>query len=160
MPDIEKIRQLVEMMVANDLIELSVRDGDQEITLRRPGPVATGSATIPPNPGAAAAVAGRAGEAGEADSPRAALPGEVASVDFVEVRSPMVGTFYEAPDPDSPPYVQPGSQVTPATVVCVLEAMKVFSEIKAETAGTIERILVKNAQPVEYGQPLFLVRPL
>ncbi len=72
----------------------------------------------------------------------------------------MVGTFYAAPDPESSPYVQVGSQVTPGTVVCILEAMKVFSEIKAEVTGAIERVLVKDAEPVEYGQSLFLVRPV
>jgi acetyl-CoA carboxylase biotin carboxyl carrier protein len=71
----------------------------------------------------------------------------------------MVGTFYVAPDPDSPPYVQVGAVVHPDAVVCIVEAMKVFNEIKAEVAGTIEKILVKNEQPVEFGQPMFLVRP-
>jgi acetyl-CoA carboxylase biotin carboxyl carrier protein len=71
----------------------------------------------------------------------------------------MVGTFYAAPDPDSKPYVSPGSEVGPDTVVCIIEAMKVFNEIKAEVAGTIEKVMVQNAQAVEFGQPLFMVRP-
>ncbi len=157
LPDIQKIRELVEMMVANDLIELNVRNGDQEITLRRPNPMATEIAALPAS--AVAPVAAPA-DAGGGPPPEAKLPGEVVPVDFVEIRSPMVGTFYTAPDPDSPSYVQVGSHVSPTTVVCILEAMKVFSEIKAETTGTIEKILVKNAEAVEYGQPLFLVRPV
>ena len=72
----------------------------------------------------------------------------------------MVGTFYSASDPDAAPYVSVGQQIQAGMVVCILEAMKVFNEIKSEIAGTVERILVTNAQPVEYGQPLFLVRPL
>ena len=72
----------------------------------------------------------------------------------------MVGTFYSAPDPESPPFVKAGQDIHAGMVVCILEAMKVFNEIKSEVAGTIERVLVKNAQPVEYAQPLFLVRPL
>jgi len=80
-------------------------------------------------------------------------------VEYVEIKSPMVGTFYAAPDPDSPPFVQLGSTVNPSTVVCIVEAMKVFNEIKAELSGTIQKILVKNEEPIEYGQPLFLVRP-
>ena len=73
--------------------------------------------------------------------------------------SPMVGTFYTAPDPDSSPFVQVGSEVSADTPVCIIEAMKVFNEIKAEVAGTIERILVQDQQAVEFGQPLMLVRP-
>ena len=65
----------------------------------------------------------------------------------------MVGTFYAAPDPESKPYVQPGTEVGPENVVCIIEAMKVFNEIKAEVAGTVERVMVQNAQPVEFGQP-------
>ena len=79
--------------------------------------------------------------------------------ELLTIKSPMVGSFYSASDPDSPPFVEVGSQVTPSTVVCILEAMKVFSEIKAEVSGTIEKILATNSQAVEYGQPLFLVRP-
>ncbi len=71
----------------------------------------------------------------------------------------MVGTFYASHDPDSPPYVQVGSEVEPETVVCIIEAMKVYNEIKAEVAGVIEKVLVRNEEPVEFGQPLFAVRP-
>ncbi len=71
----------------------------------------------------------------------------------------MVGTFYSAPDPDSPVFVKVGQQLGVGSVVCIVEAMKVFNEIKSEIAGTLERILVKNGQPLEYGQPMFLVRP-
>lgn len=151
MQEIEKIRQLVEMMVANDLVELSIRDGDQEIKLRRPTvglEVATATPALP------ARMAPTTAADDDAETNGAAI-----SAKHSEIRSPMVGTFYSAPDPDSPPYVKPGDQVGPGTVVCVLEAMKVFSEIKAEISGFIERILVKNGEAVEYGQPLFLVRP-
>ncbi len=78
---------------------------------------------------------------------------------LVEIKSPIVGTFYATPSPDSGPYVEVGSQVTPQTVVCVIEAMKVMNEIKAETSGTIVEVLVTNGQAVEYGQVLFRVRP-
>jgi acetyl-CoA carboxylase biotin carboxyl carrier protein len=71
----------------------------------------------------------------------------------------MVGTFYAAPDPDSPPYVSVGSEVVEDTVICIVEAMKVFNEIKAEVRGTIEKVLVGNEEGVDFGQPLFLVRP-
>jgi len=76
----------------------------------------------------------------------------------VEIKSPMVGTFYRAPAPDAPPYVDIGSEVNPETVVCIIEAMKVMNEIKAEVTGVITEILVENGAPVEFGQPLFKVR--
>lgn len=150
----DKIRELIGMMVDNDLIELSLRDGDVEINLRRPNPTAVVAhapapvhVTHSPAPAAHAAI------------PDVFVKGEVVGVEYQEIRSPMVGTFYASPDPESPPFVQVGSHVGPSTVVCILEAMKVFSEIKAETSGIIERIQVKDGQAVEYGQALFLVRP-
>ena len=154
MLELDRIRQLVEMMIANDLVELSLRDGEVEVNLRRPNPNSNDTPILhavhaSPNPAHYA----------PSIPPEAKLPGEVVGVEFQEIRSPMVGTFYASPDPDSPPFVQVGSNVGPATVVCVLEAMKVFSEIKAETSGTVERILVRDGEAVEYGQPLFLVRP-
>ena len=160
MLDVDKIRQLVEMMVANDLVEISLRDGDVEVNLRRPnpnGPVPVQLADSTVNPAAPPAASAPTGEAA------AALPAAPAAEEesnLAEIPSPMVGTFYASPDPDSPPFVTVGSEVHPESVVCILEAMKVFNEIKAEVSGTIERILAKNEQPVEYGQPLFLVRPL
>jgi acetyl-CoA carboxylase biotin carboxyl carrier protein len=78
---------------------------------------------------------------------------------LIAIESPMVGTFYSAANPDSPPFAAAGAKITPSTVVCLIEAMKVFNEIKAEKSGTIERVLVKNGDAVEFGQKLFLVRP-
>jgi acetyl-CoA carboxylase biotin carboxyl carrier protein len=153
--DIDRIRQLVDMMVTNDLVELSLRDGDLEVNLRRPtgsvgeAPVVMGQpVAMNPVPGAGVQAPGQPAPAAEEEDGKT-----------VEINSPMVGTFYAAPDPDSPPYVRVGSRVNPDTVVCIVEAMKVFNEIKAEVSGTIEKILVKNEQPIEYGQPLFQVRP-
>jgi len=153
--DIDKIRQLVDMMVSNDLVELSLRDGDVEVSLRRPNS----------HPGECAPIVASTGvTASAALEPTAAvlrqLPASESEPDakLVEVKSPMVGTFYTAPDPESPPFVQPGAHVHPDTVVCVLEAMKVFNEIKAEVEGVIERVLAKNGQAVEFGQAMFRVR--
>ena len=156
MLETDKIRELVEMMVANDLIELSLRDGEVEISLRRPNPSAACShmqmsAPVQGHPGSAAMH--------QPNVPDVFVKGEVVEVEFHEIRSPMVGTFYASPDPESPAFIQVGSHVGLSTVVCVLEAMKVYSEIKAETTGVIERVLARDGQAVEYGQPLFLVRP-
>lgn len=157
MLDIEKIRELVTMMVANDLVEVSLRDGTEEINLRRPQPQAAGCGPQWNVQGApqgfpqfmpSDAAPGGGGALAKADDH-----------DLIEIASPMVGTYYSAVDPETPPFVQVGSAVHPGLVVCILEAMKVFNEIKAEISGTVERILVRNAQAVEYGQPLFLVRP-
>ncbi|MCX7900200.1 MAG: acetyl-CoA carboxylase biotin carboxyl carrier protein, partial [Methylocystis sp.] len=82
-----------------------------------------------------------------------------AQANLIEIKSPMVGTFYRAPSPEAEPYVTVGKEVEEDTVVCIIEAMKVMNEIKAETKGVIRKILVENATPVEFGQPLFLVEP-
>ncbi len=147
--DIEQVRQLVELMKEHDLTELLVRDGDKRVILRR-GP--KGQVVV--NPSAMQAVM-------PASAPAVPTPVAAPAEDtgLVPIRSPMVGTFYSASDPNSKPYVSPGTEVGPDTVVCIIEAMKVFNEIKAELAGTVEKVMVQNAQPVEFGQPLFMVRP-
>jgi len=97
-----------------------------------------------------------------AAAPAAAAPKAAAAAiddDTVPIESPMVGTFYTAPGPGKPAFVQVGSKVGPDTIVCLIEAMKIFNEIKAETSGTVEAILAKNASAVEFGQPLFRIRP-
>src|SRR6185369_879890 len=88
-----------------------------------------------------------------------ATPAAISAND-IEIKSPMIGTFYPAPSPESANYVEVGSEVGPETVVCIIEAMKVMNEIKAETRGVITEILVENAKPVEFGQPIFKLRPL
>jgi acetyl-CoA carboxylase biotin carboxyl carrier protein len=162
--DLKKIKDLVQLMVDNDLAEISLRDGAEEVNLKRSGvgnPVVA-SASLPPPAVAALPPAGGLPEP-EAPAPSGPQEKSAASVEqegeLLAVRSPMVGTFYSASSPDAPPYVQIGSQVTPDTVVCIVEAMKVFNEIKAEVSGIVERILASNEDPIEYGQELFLVRP-
>ncbi|MHC4126712.1 MAG: acetyl-CoA carboxylase biotin carboxyl carrier protein [Planctomycetota bacterium] len=145
MLDIRKLKELVRLMVNNDLTELDLRDSEEQVTLRRPGPgqapqVVTGPAVATAAPPAA-------------DTTAAIGP------DMLTIDSPMVGTFYAAPNPDSPAFVNVGSNVDAETLVCLVEAMKVFNEIKAGCSGTIERVLVSNAEPIEFGQPLFVVRP-
>jgi len=140
--DIKHLKNLVALMVENDLSRLELREGDRRILLRRGQPVVAGApAAGAAPPGVAAAPAGPAAE------------------NEVLIRSPMVGTFYATAEPEAPPLVAVGSTVTPATVVCLIEAMKVFNEIKAEVAGQITKVLVKNAEAVEFDQPLFAVAP-
>ncbi len=91
--------------------------------------------------------------------PEAAEAGEEADVNLIEIKAPMVGTFYRAPAPDAQPYVKEGDMITPGKVLCIIEAMKLMNEIESEVTGRIKKILVENAQPVEFNQPLFLVEP-
>jgi len=143
--DIDEIKELVRLMVENDLAEMDITEGDNKVRLRRgaSGEVIT-SVAPPPAPPAAAAP--------EADAE--APPAE----DLVEIRSPMVGTFYVAPSPDSDAFVSVGAAVTAGETVCIVEAMKVMNPIEAECSGQIAEICVENAQPVEYGQVLFRVK--
>lgn len=161
MIDIRKLKELVRLMVENDLSELDLQDQQETVTIKRGGqapvihhaPVAV-PAYAPPAP----AAAGEAESASESGA-GGASPGAVDTAGLVPITSPMVGTVYLAPNPEAPPFVTAGANLGPDTTVCLIEAMKVFSEIKAETAGTIERVLVSSGQAVQYGQQLFLVRP-
>ncbi len=159
MLDIDKIRMLIEVMVANDLVEISLRDGEEEVNLRRPNTAAVAGAPelIMPgaNPHSVAVVAPGPLPAEQVGGPEA----QADESELVEIPSPMVGTFYAASSPEAPPFVKVGQHVHVGMVVCIVEAMKVFNEIKSEVAGTLERVAAKNAEPVEFGQPLFLIRP-
>lgn len=152
--DLDKLRELIELMEKHGLTEISLRRGEESWRLRRgPNEVlqmvpAGGYAPAAPSPQAAAA----------AHAP-AAPPSEAPAQKLLEIKSPTVGTFYAAPSPDDPPFVSVGARVERDTVVCVIEAMKVFNQIQAEVSGTIAEILVNNGDAVEFGQPLFRVRP-
>ena len=152
--EIKDIRRLVKLMADNALTELDIKPGETKIHLRRGGQE---SHVVPAGPAAPVATTPTAPQAApqQAASAQAAEPAE----NLIEVKSPMVGTFYTAPSPDSDPFVTTGARVGEDTVVCIVEAMKVMNEIKAECSGTIAEICVKNAQPVEFGQVLFRVRP-
>ena len=159
MIDIRKLKELVRLMVENDLTELDLRDQEETVTVKR-GPqgvpmMMAPSMGMPMVSAAGGASAARAGD-GEGDAEPAA---SATSEGLQAIESPMVGTFYASPNPDSPVFVKVGDSVGPDSVVCLVEAMKVFNEIKAEVSGTIERVLVKNGEAVEFGQKLFLVRP-
>jgi acetyl-CoA carboxylase biotin carboxyl carrier protein len=148
--DLEKIEQLLEIMKANDLVEIEVKSGDEKIVLKRAQPQVTAvPMTAPAGPTGAAVPA----------APTAAGEQEAAPSKLIEIKAPMVGTFYATPNPDAEPYVEVGSKVTQSTVVCIIEAMKVMNEIKAETEGTITEVFVKSGQAVEYGTVLFKVKP-
>ena len=151
--DPQKIRHLVELMKEYDLGEIDLRQGDTRVQIRRGAePAMIGVARpggVPPPLPAAPAEPAKADPAAAAES--------VKEEQLALIRSPMVGTFYSAPDPESSPFVEVGDYVGPQTAVCVVEAMKVFNEIPAEVSGRIVAVLVENGDPVEYGQPMFKV---
>ncbi len=152
--DIRKIRRLVDLMKEYDLSEIDLQQGDTRIQLRRGGKAVAVAPEVRPAPAIAAA------PPAVAETPRPAAPPAAAKPDdehIVLIRSPMVGTFYAASDPDSPPYVKVGDPVGPESVVCIVEAMKVFNQIPAEVSGKIVAVLVENGAPVEFGQPIFKV---
>ncbi|MBX3390644.1 MAG: acetyl-CoA carboxylase biotin carboxyl carrier protein [Phycisphaeraceae bacterium] len=157
MIDPNKLKDLIKLMVDNDLTEIDLQDDKETVTIRRgQPPVASVPMMYAPHAPAAAASAPSAPVASSASAPAPAISSDAG---LIAIESPMVGTFYSAANPDSAPFVTAGAKVSPATVVCLIEAMKVFNEIKAEKGGTIERVLVKSGEAVEFGQKLFLVRP-
>jgi acetyl-CoA carboxylase biotin carboxyl carrier protein len=156
--DIKEIKRLVKLMIDNDLTELNIADGDQKVSLKR-GPGDQGRVVVNPAIAPAAAPIAAAPGPGDANGSDQGGVVEEPRSDLIEITSPMVGTFYHSSSPDSDAYVSVGDAVGDETVVCIVEAMKVMNEIKAECRGKIAEICVGNAQPVEFGQVLFRLTP-
>jgi acetyl-CoA carboxylase biotin carboxyl carrier protein len=162
--DINKIRTLIDTLVEKGIEEFELEEGDLRIRIRRAGAsvpasvpvtvVHTAAATAPP-----AAVSAPAPQPAPVAVPAAAEETPEEAGLFI-VRSPIVGTFYESPSPGSPEFAKVGDNVEVGQVLCIIEAMKLMNEIEAEVAGQIVRRYVANAQPVEYGQSLFAIRPV
>jgi acetyl-CoA carboxylase biotin carboxyl carrier protein len=165
--DLKEIKSVIDLMTKNGLSEFELEKGDFKLRVKRgPGgewttsttPVAAPQvvhhhapvAAFAPSPAAVAAAPATAAASSASAGAASAHP---------QIVSPMVGTFYLSPSPDSPPYVSVGQEVQEDTVVCIIEAMKVMNEIKAETRGVIVDVLAQNGKPVEFGKPLFAVRP-
>jgi len=155
--DVRKIRRLVELMKEHDLGEIDLQQGEVRIQLRRAGVATTvacgSSAATVAAPAPAPESAGRPAP----ESAGSLTAEERSAANFIVIKSPMVGTFYAAADPDSPPFVKVGDHVGPETTVCIVEAMKVFNQIPAEVSGRIAATLAENGESVEFGQPLFKV---
>ena len=156
---VEKVRQLVSLMNENDLAELEVEEGEVRIKIKAS---ASPHYAAPPlqAPAPVHAVAGPQAVAGLPPGEAGVQAAPPADKGLLEITSPMVGTFYRAPSDGAEPYVGVGTMLDPETVVCMVEAMKVMNEVKAEVSGEIVEILIQNAEPVEYGQVLFLVKPV
>ena len=151
--DVNLLSQIVELMASADLNTVDVRDGDRRVILKRGAVTGPVQMVAAPQPVAPAASQPRA-VAAQAEEPAAD-----SDAGLTKIVSPMVGTFYAAAKPGEKPFVSVGSRVGEDTDVCIIEAMKTFNNIKAETNGTIARILVQDGQPVEFGTVLFLVKP-
>ena len=150
--DIKDIKRIIELMKENELSEFELAEEGFRISLRRKG--------LGSEPQVVMAHAPIQAVAPVAAAPAAAAPvAPAVPSNLIEIKSPMVGTFYRSSSPETEPFMSLGKEVDQESVVCNIEAMKVMNEIKAEVKGTIRKILVENATPVEFGQPLFLVEP-
>ena len=161
MIDMRKLKELIRLMTANELLELDLRDKDEQVTIRRPNTHSAPQIMQAPA-GLAQAVTMAPPAVTQSTAPTAPSK-PAAPIDdtagLIKIESPMVGTFYASVSPDKPSFVSIGASVGPNSVVCLIEAMKIFNEINAGTTGTIEKILVKSGDAVEFGQAIFLVRP-
>jgi acetyl-CoA carboxylase biotin carboxyl carrier protein len=154
--DLKDIKAIIDLMRKNAISEFELERQDFKIRLKRG---VNGVAGISYDDTAILSAPVVAGSSSAQPAVAGAKSGELASAS-IDIKSPMIGTFYRSPSPDSSPYADVGAEVGPETVVCIIEAMKVMNEIKAEVRGVITQVLVDNAKPVEFGQPLFKVRPL
>ncbi|OIO70305.1 MAG: acetyl-CoA carboxylase, biotin carboxyl carrier protein [Zetaproteobacteria bacterium CG12_big_fil_rev_8_21_14_0_65_55_1124] len=152
--DINQIRKLMRLIQSSDITEIEVTEGDQTVRISRKGAAPDVQHYMMPQPQHFSAPAAPA----PAASPAPAAP-IAADEPLHVVSSPMVGTFYRASSPDAAPFVSEGSKVKKGDTLCVIEAMKLMNEIEAEYAGIVEKIMVENATPLEYGQPMFVITP-
>ncbi len=144
--NIKEIKEILELLKGTDVTEIEVGRGENVLKVRRGTPAEPRTAAPPPP---AAAAPARAEETARPAKEAAPKP------NVKEIVSPIVGTFYRAPAPDAAPFVEVGTRVTKGQVLCIIEAMKIMNQIESDTGGTVAAILVENAQPVAYGQPLF-----
>ncbi|MEN2982083.1 MAG: acetyl-CoA carboxylase biotin carboxyl carrier protein [Thermus sp.] len=163
----KELKQILQALVEHGVNELTLETPDYKLTVRRGGEVqvvavpqvvaapapSPAPTPLPPTPAEAAPPPAPA-------EPPKRERAEEECAGCVEVKAPIVGTFYRAPAPDAPPYVKEGDRVEKGQVLCIIEAMKLMNEIESEVSGVVKKILVQNGEPVEYGQPLFLIQPL
>jgi acetyl-CoA carboxylase biotin carboxyl carrier protein len=155
--DLQELRELVEFLKGNDIAEFDLHRGEQHVRIKFAQPAAP--AFDPAHLHALIASQAAAAPAPAAAAPVAAAPAAEPVEKLHEVKSPIVGTFYEASGPGSAPFVKVGDTIEVGQVLCIVEAMKLMNEIESDVAGEVVRIIAKNGQPVEYGLPLFAVRP-
>lgn len=150
--NIKEIKEMINLMNENSLVELEVEKDGMRIRLKK---TSSGIESV-----SGPILVEREGSSGVTSKKEAREAPERIPDKSLEIRSPMVGTFYRAPSPEAPPYVEIGQVVEPGQVICIIEAMKLMNEIKSEIKGKLLEVLVDNAEPVEFGQPMFIVEPL
>ena len=161
--DLKDIKAIIDLMKKNSISEFELERQEFKIKLKR-GPLGHSGDDLPaqvylPAPSALAPAVTSLSHQPNALNSGITVP-SVAASNEIEIKSPMIGTFYRSPSPEAGSYVEIGTEVNADTVVCIIEAMKVRNEIKAEVKGVVTQILVENAKPVEFGQPMFKVRPV
>jgi acetyl-CoA carboxylase biotin carboxyl carrier protein len=158
----KELKELIDFLIEKDISEFELERGDVKVRIKRGAEAAAPLIThaMPMATMPMAAPPAQAGQpAAAAPASASAAPPAAAEEELHTVKSPIVGTFYEAPGPGALPFVKPGDQVAAGQVLCIIEAMKLMNEIEADASGEVVKVLVNNGQPVEYGQPLFAIRP-
>ncbi|SFV35301.1 acetyl-CoA carboxylase biotin carboxyl carrier protein [Thermoflavifilum thermophilum] len=165
--DFKQIQELIKLVSKSNICEISIEEENFKITIKQKDhpsegaplvqpayPMVPTMAAVPPSPLPMPAT--------PAPQPAAqpAAPASAKEENYITIKSPMIGTFYRSPSPDKPPFVNVGDEIKPGQVVCIIEAMKLFNEIESEVSGRIVKVLVEDASPVEFDQPLFLVEPV
>jgi acetyl-CoA carboxylase biotin carboxyl carrier protein len=159
----KELKELIDFLIEKDISEFELERGDVKVRIKRGGEAAstviTHAVPMASMPMAAPPVQASHSPAAPAPASAPVAPAAAAEEELHTVKSPIVGTFYEAPGPGALPFVKPGDQVAAGQVLCIIEAMKLMNEIEADASGEVVKVLVNNGQPVEYGQPLFAIRP-
>jgi len=160
----KQIQELIKAINKSNISELSIEEGDFKITIKQAQTInETQVVAYQPMPqmmpAAQAPVAIPAAPAAAPAAPATPAAAPAADANLITIKSPMIGTFYRSSSPDKPPFVNVGDEIKPGKVLCIIEAMKLFNEIESEVSGKIVKILIDDASPVEYDQPLFLVEP-
>jgi acetyl-CoA carboxylase biotin carboxyl carrier protein len=153
--DLKDIKAIIDLMKKNSVSEFELEKQDFKIRLKRGGNGTSSGVSYEDAPQVLTYVQPPALAMNTAAAGQTATPAS----SELEIKSPMIGTFYRSPSPESAPYIEIGTEVSPDTVVCIIEAMKVMNEIKAEAKGVVTQVMIENAKPVEFGQPLFKIRP-
>ncbi|SMC80164.1 acetyl-CoA carboxylase biotin carboxyl carrier protein [Pedobacter nyackensis] len=157
--DIKQIQELIKFVSRSGVNEVAIEQEDFKITIKTNQAPTYVQATVPAQIAPAVAPAPAAQQLAAPTETKASAPVEETSK-YITIKSPMIGTFYRSASPDKPSFVNVGDEVTTGKVICIIEAMKLFNEIESEVSGKIVKVLVDNASPVEYDQPLFLVEPM
>jgi len=150
--DIRKVKKLIELLEESGIAEIEIHEGEESVRISRQGGGQPEQANYPLPPSSQPAADREEAAAGRKQSVAPIEEGHI-------ITAPMVGTFYNSPSPDSPPFVDIGQPVNAGDVICIIEAMKIMNQIECDINGTVSKILVENGEPVEYGQPMLVIKP-